>query len=142
MGTAKMNESITPNELRKHFPGASADTLARNTPTGGVASGPERAPDPGHEPVGAVAPEIARPNRRLVRVTSYRVRLCDERNLFEKHFVDALVRAKLLVNDSAQFAHIQVEQKQVEHGWEECTVLEISDLAVDSPPAPMGQSPK
>jgi hypothetical protein len=93
-----------------------------------LASGAEQQRDPEHEPVAKDAGENAHQIRRLVRVTSYRFRLLDERNLFEKHFMDALVEAGVLVDDSPQWCKIEVRQEQVTSRVLERTTIEIEDL--------------
>ncbi len=70
----------------------------------------------------------ADPAKRLVRFKSFRLRLCDERNLTDKYFTDALVAAGLLHDDSPQFCQVQVEQIKVEHWTEERTEITITNL--------------
>lgn len=66
--------------------------------------------------------------RRLVRITSFRTRECDDRNLFDKYFTDALVHAGILVDDSPEWCKVEVEQKSVDHKWEQRTEIEITPL--------------
>ncbi len=61
----------------------------------------------------------------VVRVTSYRVRLCDEDNLCEKFHVDACRYAGLLPSDAPNKAHIEVYQKKVANKKQEKTLIEI-----------------
>lgn len=112
------------NEFKRRFPNASPGCIARNAGLG-VAGPPvhispdsvlspaqpqQHAEDAGRGP----GPRTALlSGRRLVRVTSFRIRLCDERNLFDKHLVDCLVQSGLLHDDSPQWAQIIVTQVQV-----------------------------
>ena len=67
------------------------------------------------------------PRRRRVRFTSFRVRLCDERNLCDKHYTDALVRAGILFDDSPDWAEVEVRQEKVEHWHDERIQIDIAD---------------
>lgn len=71
--------------------------------------------------------EVVDQKRRVVRITSFRKRLCDERNLWDKHFTDALQEAGIIVSDAPQHATIQVRQEKVAHDWEERTEIEVDD---------------
>lgn len=62
---------------------------------------------------------------RVVRVTSYAVRLCDEDNLCEKYHVDSCRYAGLLPSDSPDKAHIVTTQKKVDKKSQEKTLIEI-----------------
>jgi len=93
--------------------------------TGGMARRADSQPNLGYEPVGTDAGKVHHARRRIVRITSYRRVLADERNLFDKHFVDALVRAKLLVDDSPQWCEVQVKQVQVGNAALERTEIVI-----------------
>lgn len=116
---------MTPDELKRYFPQASADTILKNC---GVEKDAERERNPGDESVAAPARARPDPVRRLVRLTSYRCRLLDERNSFDKYFVDALVYAGILFDDSPVWAQIEVSQRLV-HGKElERTEIEVFDL--------------
>jgi hypothetical protein len=81
-----------------------------------------------HEPM--AAPERAGVDkvRRAVRITSFRLRECDERNLTDKYFTDALVTAGILFDDSPQWAKVEVEQVIVEKSWEQRTEIIISKI--------------
>lgn len=81
--------------------------------TGGMARRADGQPNLGYEPVGTDEGKANNARRRTVRITSYRMRLIDERNLWDKHFVDALVRSGLLVDDSPQWCEVIVKQVQV-----------------------------
>jgi len=93
-----------------------------------VAPDAEPQPDTCHECVGKDAGKVVNPCRRLIRLTSFRVRLADARNLHDKHFTDALVRAGAVVDDSDKYCKIEVEQKQVEHAWQQRTEIEVFEL--------------
>jgi hypothetical protein len=128
-----MNKPITPNELRKHFPHASPSTLARNPAAGGLAPDAQRKQNPGHDLAPAVPREVAYAPRRLVRVTSFRLYLLDERNLWDKHFVDSLVTSGIITDDSPAWAKIEVNQVLVTDEKDERTEIEISDLPLTDP---------
>lgn len=81
--------------------------------------------NPQHEPVAAKEGEGSDDCFRFVLVTSHRVRLVDERNLYDKYFIDCLVRAGLLYDDSPRFCKIQVGQIKVEDPAAERTTIEI-----------------
>ncbi len=115
---------MTTHELKRLFPNASTSTITANC---GVVQDAERQRGAGDEPVGEDASESGHQGRCLVRVTSYRCRLCDQRNLFDKHFVDALVEAGVLRGDSEADIDIEVVQQRVEHAWDERTEIDISD---------------
>lgn len=63
--------------------------------------------------------------RRVVRITSFRCRLLDERNLFDKHFVDALRYAGVLFDDSPAWCQVEVTQRQVGSRDHERTEIEV-----------------
>ena len=84
------------------------------------------------------AQEYLRPKgKRLVRVVSYRKRLCDIANLIggAKGLIDALTRSRLIVDDSPQWMDATYVQHKVSESpakgargaGEECTVIEIKD---------------
>lgn len=89
----------------------------------------QRQRDSVDEPVAADAREAANKVRCLVRFTSYRTRLCDERNLWDKHFTDALVEAGLLFDDSPTWCKVEVAQVQVKDKSLERTEITVSYLS-------------
>lgn len=95
--------------------------------TGRVAPDAERKRDPGHESLAAAPGANRHSTRRLVRLTSYRRRELDERNLWDKYFVDSLVLAGILVDDSPAWAKIEVIQRVAD--WPcEWVEIEVFDL--------------
>lgn len=122
-----MSEKLTYEELRKLLPKASEYVL-RKSCSDRVAPSPEPKPNPRHEPVGKDEGKADYSLRRSVRVTSYRIRLCDERNLYDKHFIDALVRAGLLVDDSPEWCQVEVKQELVKRREEERTEIVIESM--------------
>lgn len=68
------------------------------------------------------------PTKRLVRFTSHRLRLLDERNLKDKYFTDALRYAGILFNDSPEWAKIEVSQVQVKTKADERTEITIEEI--------------
>jgi hypothetical protein len=95
-------------------------------PSSRVAPAAERKPNPGDEP-------LATPKRAgidagfcVVRITSFRLRLLDERNLWDKYVVDSLVQSGLLRDDSPAWCKIEVSQTQVMRREEERTEIHIT----------------
>jgi hypothetical protein len=66
---------------------------AKPDPVRGVVHTAVNKQSAGNEPVATDAGKAARKVRCLVRITSLRSRLIDERNIFDKHVTDALVEA-------------------------------------------------
>ncbi len=60
-----------------------------------------------------------------MRITSYRVRLCDETNIWSKHLVDALVVAGVLRDDAPAFAKVLTEQIKVDDKSLERTEIQV-----------------
>lgn len=85
------------------------------------------------EPVAADEGKAADQKCCLVRVESRRRRLCDERNLTDKYFIDALVEAGVLVDDSPKWAQIEVRQVRVCTEGEECTVIYVMEMQEAAP---------
>lgn len=88
---------------------------------------PKHQPNTGNDSVAESARETDVPSFRVVRVTSYRTRLVDERNLWDKYLVDSLVRAQLLRDDSPQWCRVEVHQVKVGLKSDERTEVEISE---------------
>jgi len=117
---------MTESDLKRHFPNASKATIARNAAADGVAPGAQPQPDRHDEPLATDAGEVAYKGRCLIRITSFRRRLCDERNLYDKHFVDALTEAGCFIDDSPKYVQVEVFQQQVKNKADECTRIEVS----------------
>lgn len=102
---------MTEAQFKQRFPNASTAFIEANRHlVDRVAPCPQQQPHPRDDTV-AEAPRTQPDTRRcLVRLTSYRRRLLDERNLFDKYFVDALVDAGIIHDDSPQWAKIEVFQ--------------------------------
>jgi len=113
-------------KLKARFP-ISESTARLNSPDG-VASRAEPEPPVSHEPVAAQKRKGAYAERCLVRVTSFRLRLADERNLAEKYFVDSLVYAGILHSDSPKHAKVEVTQIQVSDPATERTEIVITPI--------------
>lgn len=114
---------MTAHELRRRFPFASEEFIQDNADGVAPAAEPQRSVS--HESVAAPKGKAANPNRRLVRLTSYRLRLLDERNLTDKWFVDSLVYAGILYSDAPKDCQVEVEQCKVEFAAEERTEITI-----------------
>jgi hypothetical protein len=95
---------------------------------GGLASGPQPEPDPGHATVAAHAREDSGQGRCSIRITSFRLRLCDLDNLYVKHYLDALVESRLVPGDDPQHADIEVCQIKVQTAEKERTEILIQPL--------------
>jgi len=117
---------MTREEILKLWPNATESTIRRNLGVDCVAHDPIGEPSRPTFTLAADAGEVAYQSRCLVRLTSYRLRLCDERNLFDKHFVDALKEAGAFVDDSPKYVQVEVDQVKVEHAHEERTVIVLS----------------
>ena len=115
---------MTRNEFIRRFPNASESTIAANC-SDGLASSAVSERSSGDESVGAPSGPSAHPTKSFVRVTSYRVRLLDKRNLHEKAFVDALQKCGAIVDDSPKWCEVEVEQVKVDYDWQQKTVIEI-----------------
>jgi hypothetical protein len=123
---------MTRRELQERFPNASEAFLRRTADDRPLAVADRVAPDPvgqpsrDEEPVAEDEGGVAYKGRCLVRITSFRRRLCDERNLYDKHFVDALKEAGAFVDDSPKYVQVEVSQEQVQFAHEERTVIVLS----------------
>jgi len=91
----------------------------------GLSRASEREPNTRNEPMGKSAGENDNPGFRVVRITSYRCTLCDERNLWDKYFTDSLVKAGLLLDDSPQWCRVEVSQVKVDHWKDERTEITV-----------------
>ena len=85
---------------------------ARNQ-TRGMASGPKPEPIVQHESVAKKKGKGSDSTRHLVRVTSFRLQLLDERNLTDKYFNDALIYAGAICGDSPKEVQVIVNQELV-----------------------------
>ena len=123
---------MTRRELQARFPYASEAFLRRTADDGPVAVADSVAPDPvaqsnrDDEHLAEDAGEVAYQGRCLVRITSFRLRLCDERNLYDKHFVDALKEAGAFIDDSPKYVQVEVDQVQVQFAHEERTSIVLT----------------
>lgn len=69
--------------------------------------------------------ERTNPDRRVVSITSLRVRPIDPDNLCGKYFVDALRYAGILSDDRAQDVVFSITQEKVSHKAEEKTIINV-----------------
>jgi hypothetical protein len=100
----------------------------RAAETNRVASGAEPERCVVNEPVAASKDESCNPIRRHVLVESYRFRLIDSDNLCAKFFVDALVKAGILFDDSEKFCQIEVRQIKVNDRRCERTEITVTEI--------------
>lgn len=110
----------------------SADFVKRNphiygNQTDRVAPDTERKPDSGHDALAAPEGASNNPGFRTVLITSWRTRLVDERNLFDKYFVDSLVQAGLLRDDSPAWCKVFVRQIKAPYPEQQCTEIIIRE---------------
>ena len=85
-------------------------------------------PPAGPRPLAASAPEKVDTRKRLVRFTSYRVRLLDEDNLCPKYHCDSLRYAGVLLGDDPSQARIETRQQKVAHKHQERTEITVTIL--------------
>jgi hypothetical protein len=95
--------------------------------THGVAPDAKRKSNSPDEPVAKKERAGSDVGFRTVLITSYRLRLLDERNLYDKYFVDCLVKAGLLRDDSSAWCKVEVGQIKVSEPEDERTVIVIQD---------------
>lgn len=123
---------MTADELRKLFPHASENFIKQNTADG--ASRSERAspvpvaePAPSNGPLAACPAQAPDSGKRIVRITSYRVRLLDTDNCIPKWHVDAIryCGAGILPSDAPDRCEIITTQRKVAHKTEERTHILI-----------------
>lgn len=91
-------------------------------------SNAERQRNPGNEPMASAPPANINSKRRLVRLTSLRYRLIDARNLWDKYFVDSLVSAGILIDDSPRWCQVEVSQILIPSDSIERVLIEVFDL--------------
>lgn len=103
---------MTRNEFLRRFPRASESAIRQNC-SDGLPHDAERKSDSRNEPMGPPAREGKDAAKCAVRVTSFRTRCADERNLWDKYFIDALVKAGILFDDSPQWCRVEVTQELV-----------------------------
>lgn len=87
-------------------------------------------PSPRHGTLAASTAQKRDSRKRLVRLTSFRVRLLDEDNLVAKWHVDALRYAGILHGDDPSQAHIETRQQKVAHRNQERTEITV-DILLD-----------
>lgn len=77
-----------------------------------------------HEPLAEDKRETSRPQRSLVRITSFRAALLDPDNLCVKYLIDGLRYCRVITNDRAQDIELTVTQEKCKKS-EERTEIEI-----------------
>jgi hypothetical protein len=95
---------------------------------GGHAPAPKPQPSNRPRPLAARKAQDLDPRKRLVRITSFRVRLLDEDNLVAKWHVDSLRYSGILHGDDPSQARIETRQQKVAHRHEERTEIEVTIL--------------
>lgn len=139
---------MTADELRKLFPNASEQFVARNasdyrpTATAAVTRRIARADshrysgdapiverNPRNGTLGTRKAKVRDTRKFLVRVTSFRRRLLDEDNLCEKYHVDCARYSGLLPSDAAGKAKIETSQEKVGSNELERVEIVITQIA-------------
>jgi hypothetical protein len=87
---------------------------------------PQRSVAP--EPLAAPAREAVVQERRLVRITSFRMVPTDDDNIYHKDLLDALTESGAIVDDSKKWIDLERLQVKVEHKWQERTEVEVLSL--------------
>ena len=100
----------------------------------------EHKPSVSHDSVGKSEGADNGAGFRVVRIKSYRRNMVDERNIYDKYIVDALVRAKLLRDDTPKWCRIEVTQEKVYAAVFERTEIEITESAPDPQPSQKSQT--
>jgi hypothetical protein len=119
---------MTPRDLeliKKRLP-VSQSTIRANFGPNRVAPGSVGQSTAGDEPLAENAGGFAYTGRCLIRITSFRRRLCDERNLTDKYFTDALIEAGIAPSDAPKYVKVEVNQEQVRFDYLERTVIIIT----------------
>lgn len=110
--------------LKQLFPNASKSTIDANTncsPSGAESERPLC-----NEPLGKGKVAQRDSGKRVVRITSYRVRAVDPDNLCGKWFIDALRYAGIIPDDTEADITYQISQKKVAKKNQEKTLIDIS----------------
>lgn len=115
---------------REQYEAILARQATRRNQAGGATQAPKPQPPVCHEPVAEVGRKEGNPggfSRRLVRITSYRVRLLDPDNLAggAKYFLDCCKYAQLIRDDRPQDITLEVRQEKVSNPEDERTELAI-----------------
>lgn len=127
------------NGLRDYFKGWDERRIAEHNArvargkglpvdAGGMAPAAEPQRSAAPEPVAAAAREAVVQERRLVRVTSFRMVPTDDDNIYHKDLLDALTESGAIFDDAPQWAKIERLQVKVEHKWQERTEVEVLSL--------------
>lgn len=118
------------HKFRSLFPGASPDTVRRNTAnaTGDTGTPPKLERNPQNGRVGALPLQGGSRRRFLVRVTAVRKRLIDEDNLCEKYHVDLCRYAGVISGDEAGTTRIETGQRKAGKDEAERIEIEVYEL--------------
>ena len=127
---------MTPHEIKRRFPNASAAFVAANatagltgmeTPVGDRSARPAAVVERGDEdePLPAARAYEGNAVRFLVRVTSVRKRLLDEDNISEKALVDCLRYSGIIPSDAPGHCRIETAQKLCRTGETEKTIIRV-----------------
>lgn len=118
---------MTPNEIRRRFPNASASCLAANAHRAQL---PAPVLELHPEPVatGPDASQARSAGRTRVSIESRRCRLCDPDNLSVKAILDAMRYEGLILDDSPDHIELVVKQTRVPHRHLEQTIVTLEAI--------------
>ncbi len=121
------------NEFRTLFPGASSDTIRRNTaiPRGDTGAPAKLERNSRDGAVGKVQVQGRARRRFLVRVEAVRRRLLDEDNLAEKFHVDLLRYSGIISGDEAGTTRIETRQRKAHKDEAERIIIEVYEVPLD-----------
>ena len=114
---------MTPNEIKRRFPNASASLLAANSE--GAGPNPKLERTPGDAALGASQAQKADSGRVHLRIVSIRKRLLDPDNLSPKWTIDALRYCRIIRGDEPDKITLEVSQRKAAKGEEEHTLIEV-----------------
>lgn len=126
MGQGIRATTMTRNEILRRYPRASEAFIKANL-YDGLASNSKRESDPPNEPVAKKERAGSDVGFCTVLLTSYRLRLLDEDNIWGKYMVDSIKNAGLIRDDSPAWCKIetiQIKVKQPEDERTEIVILE------------------
>ena len=97
---------------REQYEAILARQAARRNQAGSAVQAPKPEPPFCHEPVAEEAGKGTDPGRFCVRITGFRLRLCDPDNLCPKYFIDCLRYAGIIRDDRPQDITLEVRQER------------------------------
>lgn len=117
--------NITPNQLKRIFPHATASVIKENRGDTSARQPSEPQHNLRHAQDGSGAEEEKDARRFLVRFTDVRRRLLDEDNLVPKFLCDCLRYSGIIHSDAPSFTHIETRQRKPAKGEQPHTLIEV-----------------